>query len=70
MRAIPDANFAFPPYHVESFDGFGLGWHAIMNRQGFNCTTFPEQRGTKFFVGEAGLKEAEATCKRWNEEHV
>ena len=60
--AIPSKGFDVPPYHVESFPGCCEGgWHAVCNKYGFNCLSWPG-RGAKFTTLEAATEIA----RRWN----
>ena len=44
MKALPAKHFAFGPYRAESLGGKS-GWWGVMNRNGFNCLTFPDKPG-------------------------
>ena len=60
--AVVTKHFALPPYHVESFPGFGVqGWHCVCNVNGFNCLEWPGT-GAKFTTLEA----ATIICDKWN----
>jgi hypothetical protein len=44
MNARPAQHFALPPYRAELFSERS-GWAGVMNRNGFNCLTFPDKPG-------------------------
>lgn len=62
VRAIPAKHFAFPPYRAELFNEKS-GWAGVMNRQGFNCLTFPDKPGATI----TDFKTAEQIATQWNE---
>ena len=62
MQALPAKHFAFGPYRAESLGG-NYGWWGVMNRNGFNCLTFPDKPGA-VVTNEERAKQIAA---EWNE---
>jgi len=62
MKAVPAKYFAFGPYRAESLGG-DCGWWGVMNRNGFNCLTFPDKPGA-IVTSEENAKRLAA---KWNE---
>jgi len=60
--AIPNKHFANPPYRAELFCEKS-GWSGVMNAQGVNCLTFPNDLGAVVTDYESAKKIAEV----WNE---
>jgi hypothetical protein len=62
MNGLPAKHFAFGPYRAESLGG-SHDWWGVMNRNGFNCLTFPDKPGAVV------TSEANATrlAAEWNE---
>jgi len=60
LKAVPALHFALPPYRAEEFGHFG--WAGVMNRNGFNCLTFPDKPGAVVTSYEHAQKIAE----EWN----
>jgi hypothetical protein len=42
MKALPAKHFAVGPYRAEQV---GPKWWGVMNKNGFNCLTFPDKPG-------------------------
>ena len=63
MNGSPAKYFAFPPYRAEQV---GPTWWGVMNKNGFNCLTFPEKPGA-VVTSEA---HAEAIADEWNKKEI
>ena len=61
MKALPAKHFALPPYRAESLGGPN-GWWGVMNKNGFNCLTFPDKPGA-VVTDEAHAKQI---ADEWN----
>ncbi len=61
LRALPAKYFAFGPYRAESLGG-KCGWWGVMNRNGFNCLTFPDKPGAVV----TDEKHAKQIADEWN----
>ena len=61
MKALPAKHFALPPYRAESLGGPN-GWWGVMNKNGFNCLTFPDKPGA-VVTDEARAKQI---ADEWN----
>lgn len=62
MNGLPAKHFAFGPYRAESLGG-SHDWWGVMNRNGFNCLTFPDKPGA-VVTSEANAKKL---AVEWNE---
>ena len=62
MNGLPAKYFAFPPYRAEDLGG-PYGWWGVINRNGFNCLTFPNKPGA-VVTSETNAKRFAA---EWNE---
>jgi hypothetical protein len=62
MNGLPAKHFAFGPYRAESLGG-SHGWGGVMNRNGFNCLTFPDKPGA-VATSEANAKQI---ADEWNQ---
>ena len=63
MIAKPADGFDLPPYRAELFSERS-GWAGVMNRNGFNCLTFPEKPGAVVTDYES----AKAIADEWNKQ--
>jgi hypothetical protein len=61
LKAKPAEHFARPPYRAELLSERS-GWAGVMNRDGFNCLTFPDKPGAVVTTFEDAQKIAE----EWN----
>jgi len=62
MNGLPAKHFAFGPYRAESLGGLH-GWWGVMNRNGFNCLTFPDKPGAVVTTEDR----AKQIADEWNE---
>jgi hypothetical protein len=62
MNGLPAKYFAFSPYRAENLGG-PYGWWGVINRNGFNCLTFPDKPGA-VVTSETNAKRLAA---EWNE---
>ena len=62
LKALPAKYFAFPPYRAEDLGG-KMGWWGVMNKNGFNCLTFPDKPGAVVTSEE----HAKQIAAKWNE---
>jgi hypothetical protein len=62
MNGLPAKYFAFPPYHAEALGGPN-GWWGVMNKNGFNCLTFPDKPGAVVTTEDR----AKQLADEWNE---
>ena len=62
LKALPAKYFAFPPYRAEDLGG-KMGWWGVMNKNGFNCLTFPDKPGAVVTSEE----HAKQIATEWNE---
>lgn len=60
MNALPAKHFALGPYSAEQV---GSNWWGVMNRNGFNCLTFPDKPGAVV----ASEEHAKQIADEWNE---
>ena len=60
MQALPAKHFAFGPYLAEQV---GPNWWGVMNKNGFNCLTFPDKPGAVVTSEE----HAKQIVAEWNE---
>jgi hypothetical protein len=63
VKAVPAKYFAFPPYQAEDLGG-KMGWWGVMNKNGFNCLTFPDKPGAVVTTEER----AKQIAVEWNKE--
>jgi hypothetical protein len=62
LKAIPSKYFALPPYRAEDLGGPN-GWWGVMNKNGFNCLTFPDKPGA-VVTSESNAKQI---ADEWNQ---
>jgi hypothetical protein len=62
MKALPAKYFSFGPYCAEDLGG-KMGWWGVMNRNGFNCLTFPDKPGAVVTTEER----AKQIAIEWND---
>lgn len=61
-NAVPTKHFDLPPYRAEAMGGDRWG---VVNRDGFNCLSFPDKPGAKFSTIERAHEIAAEWNSRW-----